>query len=194
MSERYTRLFTLPGPLYAQGSPLIILAGALLKDNQTGRVLAQLKLKNVGTKSVKAVKVSVTPLDAAGMENGQPVEHQYLDLHAARDGEFGQKEPIPFPIPPPGLSAEPSPRWCLPTAACGARRKGPGRFCPPPARWKACCGIRSFAKNTRSNMAPTARSFPGRGRTVAMRLRGLEPAGRRKLPCLRQKPGTAERL
>ena len=69
MSERYTRLFTLPGSLYAQGSPLIILAGALLKDNQTGRVLAQLKFKNVGTKSVKAVKVSVTPLDAAGMEN-----------------------------------------------------------------------------------------------------------------------------
>ncbi len=99
MSERYTRLFTLPGSLYAQDSPLIILAGALLKDNQTGRVLAQLKFKNVGTKSVKAVKVSVTPLDAAGMENGQPVEHQYLDLHAARDGEFGQKEPIPFPDP-----------------------------------------------------------------------------------------------
>ena len=99
MSKRYTRLFTLPGSLYAQGSPLIILAGALLKDNQTGRVLAQLKFKNVGTKSVKAVKVSVTPLDAAGMENGQPVEHQYLDLHAARDGEFGQKEPIPFPDP-----------------------------------------------------------------------------------------------
>ncbi|MBM6919131.1 hypothetical protein [Intestinimonas butyriciproducens] len=99
MSERYTRLFTLPGSLYAQGSPLIILAGALLKDNQTGRVLAQLKLKNVGTKSVKAVKVSVTPLDSAGMENGQPVEHPYLDLHAARDGEFGQKEPIPFPDP-----------------------------------------------------------------------------------------------
>ena len=99
MSERYTRLFTLPGPLYAQGSPLIILAGALLKDNQTGRVLAQLKLKNVGTKPIKAVKVSVTPLDSAGMENGQPVEHPYLDLHAARDGEFGQKEPIPFPDP-----------------------------------------------------------------------------------------------
>ena len=99
MSERYTRLFTLPGSLYAQGSPLIILAGALLKDNQTGRVLAQLKFKNVGAKPVKAVKVSVTPLDAAGMENGQPVEHQYLDLHAARDGEFGQREPIPFPDP-----------------------------------------------------------------------------------------------
>lgn len=99
MSERYTRLFTLPGSLYAQGSPLIILAGALLKDNQTGRVLAQLKFKNVGTKPIKAVKVSVTPLDAAGMENGQPVEHQYLDLHAARDWEFGQREPIPFPDP-----------------------------------------------------------------------------------------------
>ena len=172
MSERYTRLFTLPGSLYAQDSPLIILAGALLKDNQTGRVLAQLKLKNVGTKSVKAVKVSVTPLDAAGMENGQSVEHQYLDLHAAQDGEFGQKEPIPFPDPTTRAFHGAITQVVFTDGSLWARRKGPGRFCPPPARWKACCGIKSFAKNTRSNMAPTAGCFPGKRRDC-----GNAPAG-----------------
>ena len=42
MSERYTRLFALEENLYSDGSPVVISAGALLKDNQTGAVLAQL--------------------------------------------------------------------------------------------------------------------------------------------------------
>ena len=97
MNQRYTRLFTLPGALYAQGSPLIILAGALLKDNQTGRVLAQLKFKNVGTKTIRGLKVRFFPQDLTGIDLDQPLEHQYLDLNAARDREFGQKEPVAFP-------------------------------------------------------------------------------------------------
>ena len=40
MSERYSKLYVLPENLYAEGSPVIIAAGALLKDNQTGRVVA----------------------------------------------------------------------------------------------------------------------------------------------------------
>lgn len=40
MSERYEKLFSLPQNFYAQGSPLLIEAGNLLKDTQTGRVLA----------------------------------------------------------------------------------------------------------------------------------------------------------
>ena len=41
MAERYTRLFSLPQDLYATGAPLVIAAGALLKDTQTGRVLTE---------------------------------------------------------------------------------------------------------------------------------------------------------
>jgi len=37
MNERYTRVFSLPENLYATGSPVVIAAGALLKDNQTGK-------------------------------------------------------------------------------------------------------------------------------------------------------------
>ena len=33
MAERYTRLYTLPENLYTEGAPLVIAAGALLKDN-----------------------------------------------------------------------------------------------------------------------------------------------------------------
>lgn len=41
MGERYEKLFSLPQDLYALGSPLLIEAGNLLKDTQTGRVLGR---------------------------------------------------------------------------------------------------------------------------------------------------------
>lgn len=97
MSERYSKLFTLPENLYATGSPVVIAAGALLKDNQTGKVLAQLKLRNIGKKTIKAATVCVEPLDTVGKPLGAPVTYQYLDLHADRDADFGQKAPIALP-------------------------------------------------------------------------------------------------
>lgn len=97
MSERYTRLFSLPENLYAEGSPVIIAAGALLKDNQTGKVLAQLKLRSISEKDIQAVKVCLNLFDTAGSPLGEPVMFDYLDLRALRDAEFGQKIPVMVP-------------------------------------------------------------------------------------------------
>lgn len=97
MSERYTKLFSQSEPLYAEGSPVTIAAGALLLDNVGGRVLAQLKFKNVSSKTVKAVTVSITAKDTVGRVIGKPTIHQYLDLNALRDEEFGQKTAIFLP-------------------------------------------------------------------------------------------------
>lgn len=97
MSERYTRVFSLPENLYAAGSPVIISAGALLKDNQTGKVLAQLKLTNIQYKKIKAVKVKLFPHDTMGQPLSEAIDYQYLDLQLTRDGDFGSKTPIPFP-------------------------------------------------------------------------------------------------
>ncbi len=99
MAERYQRCSTLPVNLYAPGAPVLVAAGALLLDTQTGGVLAQLKLQNLGAKPVKSVKVAVSPLDPAGRALGEPVTYQYLDLSVARDGMFGQKSPIRLPDP-----------------------------------------------------------------------------------------------
>ena len=52
MSERYSRLFSLSENLYAEGAPVLIAAGALLKDNETGKVLAQLKLRSISDKKI----------------------------------------------------------------------------------------------------------------------------------------------
>lgn len=96
MSERYSRLFALPENLYATGSPVAIAAGTLLKDNQTGKVLAQLKLQSISNKVIIGVKVRLCLFDNAGNSIGLPVDFDYLDLSASRDTEFGQKTPIPI--------------------------------------------------------------------------------------------------
>ena len=45
-----------PNNLYTQDSPLLIAAGALLKDNQTGNILAQIKFRSLSNKEIKAIK------------------------------------------------------------------------------------------------------------------------------------------
>lgn len=97
MAERYTRLYALTENLYQSGAPVMIAAGALLKDTQSGRVLAQLKLQSLSDKPIKAVKVNITPLDVVGNELGEAVEHSYLDLYVRRDKAFGAKSPIALP-------------------------------------------------------------------------------------------------
>ena len=96
MAERYRQLYTLPGALYAPGSPVVIAAGRLLGDALTGKVLAQLKLVNIERKPIKAATVRLTPLDTKGAPLGDPFEYQYLDLDAGRDAAFGQNMPVAF--------------------------------------------------------------------------------------------------
>lgn len=96
MAERYTRLFALPSDLYTESAPLLVAAGALLKDTVTGKVLAQLKFTSICNKTVKAVKVRVTPFDTVGRPLGEAVSFTYLDLAVTRDADFGQKAPIPL--------------------------------------------------------------------------------------------------
>ena len=97
MSERYSKLFSLPENLYTSGSPIVIAAGALLKDNQTGKVIAQLKLRNIGNKAIKAATVSIIPFDTVGNPLGEPIQYQYLDLNTERDNDFGSKSAISLP-------------------------------------------------------------------------------------------------
>lgn len=97
MSERYTKLFALSENLYADTAPVVIAAGALLKDNQTGKVIAQIKMRSISGKRIKAAKISVVPLDTVGNVLGDAVQYQYLDLNVGRDEDFGAKAPISMP-------------------------------------------------------------------------------------------------
>ena len=97
MSERYSKVFSLPENFYAEGAPVIIAAGALLKDNQTGRVIAQLKLRNITPKTIKAATICLFPMNTAGQPSGDAVRYEYLDLSSTRDTDFGSKSAIPMP-------------------------------------------------------------------------------------------------
>ncbi len=76
---------------------MIIAAGALLKDNQTGRVIAQLKLCNINPKTIKAATVSLSLMNTVGNPLGESVRYEYLDLSSTRDTDFGSKSAIPLP-------------------------------------------------------------------------------------------------
>lgn len=97
MRDRYERLYTLPGLLYANSSPVIIEAGALLKDNQYNSTVAQLKFKNISDGAIKAITVMIFELDIAQRPLGEPVIFQYLDLSAKRNENFGQDVPVVLP-------------------------------------------------------------------------------------------------
>ena len=56
MAERYSQLYLLPEDLYTPGAPLVIAAGALLRDTLTGQLIAQLKLQSITVKTITAVK------------------------------------------------------------------------------------------------------------------------------------------
>ena len=97
MAERYSRVFSLAENLYTEGAPLLLAAGALLKDTQSGKLVAQLKLKAIGAKAIRAATVRLVPLDSADRPLGEALSYDYLDLNAERDAEFGAKNPIPLP-------------------------------------------------------------------------------------------------
>ena len=99
MSERYLKLFSLEENLYIPGSPVLIAAGALLKDTQTGTILGQLKLQSISDQSIKAATVALVPLDTVGNPLGEPVSYQYLDLKVTRDAYWGSQDPIRFSDP-----------------------------------------------------------------------------------------------
>lgn len=97
MAERYIRVFTQQGQFYCPGSPVVIEAGALLKDNQTGKIIAQMKFKNISPKTIRALTVKIYAKDVSGVDIEGIDSFQYLDLNVSRDGEFGAKTPIVLP-------------------------------------------------------------------------------------------------
>ena len=68
MADRFERLFELPHNLYSYGSPVIVSAGALLKDTQTGSVVVQLKYQSVSAVPIKALRIDIVAYDVAGGE------------------------------------------------------------------------------------------------------------------------------
>ena len=97
MAERFAKLYSLPNNLFAEGSPIIISAGALLKDAQSGNIIAQVKFHSISEKLIRAVKISLSSFDVAGKALGDIEDYQYLDLDVGNGQEFGSNKAIIMP-------------------------------------------------------------------------------------------------
>lgn len=97
MAERYSRIYTLPGNLYSENAPILIVAGALLKDNQTGKMLAQLKMQNLDERIVTGISLNFVLFNAEGEQIGEPFAYQFSRISLEENSFFGQKEPIILP-------------------------------------------------------------------------------------------------
>lgn len=98
MANRFERLFQLPEKQYAEGSPVILAAGALSKDTETGSIIAQLKFQSVSEKRIQAAKVSLTAYDISKAEVQGVTDYQYLELNVGNGQEFGSNKAIVMPI------------------------------------------------------------------------------------------------
>ena len=94
MSERYVRLFICDVPQVQKGAPVLLAAGVLLGDRESGRVLAQIKLQNISEKTIKAVYVRIQCMDAMNVALSEQAEAKYLDLNAGSGSFFGDRQPI----------------------------------------------------------------------------------------------------
>lgn len=97
MNERYTQLYRLKENQYAEGSPVKIKAGVLLRDNQTGNVFARMIFKNISQRTISELKVRISALDASDGKLGEDIEYHYQGVFASPGGEFGSKSVIPLP-------------------------------------------------------------------------------------------------
>ena len=98
MPERYTKLYELPSSLYSPGAPVMLRAGALLRDNLSRNVLAQLKLYSLDKRTITAVKVAIEMLARNGDNLGGELMRSYTDLNVSQDEEFGHRtaQVLPF--------------------------------------------------------------------------------------------------
>ncbi len=93
--ERYSIVFDGMQNIYAKDTKLVIERAVLTKDNDTGKVFAQIKMSNLLPKTLIAVKVSLTGYDVAGTKL-EETKFTYLDITVAQGEVFGQKTPVDF--------------------------------------------------------------------------------------------------
>lgn len=97
MADRFERLFELPSNLFSVESPVIVSAGALLKDTQTGNIVVQLKYQSVSSVTIKALCVDIAAYDVGGNEIQGKKNYQYLDLAIKSGQAFGSNKAIVMP-------------------------------------------------------------------------------------------------
>lgn len=93
MESRLTTIDKNVNPQYAAGSPVLLGACALYFDNIDKRCIAQLKFKNLDSKTIVAMMVDIICVDVFGHEI-ETQSYQYLNLSEKQGAFFGSRNAI----------------------------------------------------------------------------------------------------
>ena len=96
MGERYERIFLSNEEYYMEKSPVVYVAGGLLKDSKYKRVVAQLKFRNISSKVIRAAKIEICAKDSFGKKLDGVSEFSYTDLNVAPGTEWGQETAMTY--------------------------------------------------------------------------------------------------
>ena len=94
---RFLKLYAIDENLYCAGSPVLILAGSLLKDTETGKILGQFKFLNVSSMMIKALMIRINAYDISSRQVDGISEFQYLDLNVHSGVSFGDQTAVFLP-------------------------------------------------------------------------------------------------
>ncbi len=97
MGERYQEVYRLPHSMYSGECPLIIETAVLQKDNKENRILAQVKVRNIGEKDIIAYKISIKAYETSGKELEGIQEFPFIDINLSYGIEGGSRTPIYLP-------------------------------------------------------------------------------------------------
>lgn len=97
MSERFEILSKIEKNLYANGSPIVVSAGTLLRDKKTDSIITQLKFQSVSNERIIALKIALRAFDISGKPVEAIDEYQYLDLDVHNGDFFGSDRAIVMP-------------------------------------------------------------------------------------------------
>lgn len=91
----YTQIFKLLTPYnVSKNYPVEVSAGVLLREEESKKILVQLKLKNVSTKSIQNVTVSISAHDSKGRSIKNNTIFTYQNITAPVNTYFGDRMPI----------------------------------------------------------------------------------------------------
>jgi len=94
MAGRYQQIFHDTQNYYLSGSPVIIRAMAVQKDNETGRLFAQVKLANISDRVISGCKLDVLSGDSNWGMHLDAEDVEFSEVNAGTDSEFGTKIPV----------------------------------------------------------------------------------------------------
>lgn len=94
MSDRYSRIYTLPDGLHIKDAPISIVSGKLLYDNEQKRKIVVLKLKNLTDISIQSVDVIIKTFNAKCLESDNVTNYTYKNFQVSDCMEFGSKKAI----------------------------------------------------------------------------------------------------